>query len=143
MTFAEKVKKSRIEAGLTQKQLADEVKVSARAIKAYEADKLHPRQGTIFLIAKALKVSIKYLTDEECDDPREEIEKDEYIVDARKRYGTRGVRDMEALLNESAALFAGGELSQEEKDLYYQAITKAYLKSREAAKEKFGKKSNT
>lgn len=142
MTFAEKVKKSRLEAGFTQKQLADEIKVSARAVRSYESGALNPRQGTIFLIAKALKVSIKYLTDEDCDYPREDIEKDEYIVDAREQYGTRGVRDMETLLNESAALFAGGELSQEEKDLYYQAITKAYLKSREAAKEKFGKKNN-
>lgn len=140
MTFAEKVKKSRQEAGLTQQQLADEVKVSSRAVKAYEKGEMNPRQGTIFLIAKALKISIKYLTDENCDDPKEDIEKDEYIVDGREQYGSKGARDVQALLNESTALFAGGELSQEEKDLYYQALTKAYMKSREVAKERFGKK---
>lgn len=140
MTFAEKVKQARIAAEMTQQQLADAVKVSSRAIKAYEKGQMHPRQGTICLIGQALKVSIRYLTDDTCTNPTEDIEKDEYIVEARTQYGAKGARDVQALLHENAALFAGGEISQEEKDLYFEALTKAYLKSREVAKERFGKK---
>ena len=47
---------------------------------------------------------------------------------------------VEALLHENAALFAGGELSQDEKDAFFEAITQAYFASKSEAKRKFGPK---
>ena len=42
------------------------------------------------------------------------------------------------------ALFAGGELDEEAKDAFYQAVTKAYLSCKMEAKKTFGrKKKNT
>ena len=38
------------------------------------------------------------------------------------------------------ALFAGGELSQTEKDLFFEALMTAYVTSKQQAKEKYGKK---
>ena len=59
---------------------------------------------------------------------------------ARELYGNVGARDMEALLRDNAALFAGGELSQEQKDVFFEAVMKAYLTCKEEARQKFGKK---
>ena len=70
----------------------------------------------------------------------EEIEKDDYLEQARALYGAKGVRDMDELLKENAALFAGGELSQDQKDKFFQAIMTAYVTSKEEAKVKFGRK---
>lgn len=138
--FEEKVKAARTELGLTQQELADAVGVSKRAIINYERGEKKPRPTTLLALAKALKVSTKFLSDPDCDNPVADIEKDGYIEEARERYGAKGARDVDALLAENAALFAGGELSQEQKDVFFQAVMTAYVTSKEAAKEKFGRK---
>ena len=140
--FEEKVKVARVELGMTQQELADATGVSKRAIINYERGEKKPRPTTLLALAKALKVSTKFLSDPECDDPVADIEKDGYIEEARERYGSKGARDVDALLAENAALFAGGELSQEQKDVFFQAIMTAYVTSKEAAKVKFGHKKN-
>lgn len=43
---------------------------------------------------------------------------------------------MEELLQNNAALFAGGELSQEQKDACFQAVMTAYVTCKEEAKKK-------
>lgn len=48
---------------------------------------------------------------------------------------------MTELLRDNAALFAGGILSQEQKDEFFQAVMTAYVTCREEAKKKFGNKS--
>ena len=126
-SFPDKIKEARCSLGLSQGELSELVGVSKRSVAAYEIGEKRPREKTIYQLAKALHVSIKYLKDELCEDPTEDIEKDLY-------------RDIERMLAENTALFAGGELSQAEKDTYFQALAAAYETCRETAKEKFGKK---
>ena len=47
---------------------------------------------------------------------------------------------MEGLLAANTALFAGGELSQEQKDAFFEAVTKAYFACKGEAKKKYGRK---
>lgn len=136
--FPEKVKDARSELGLSQSQLGESAGVSLRTILAYEKGEKKPRQCTMLKLAKALKVSVKFLSDDNCENPMEDIEKDGYIEEARERYGSRGARDMEKLLAENTALFAGGELSQDQKDAFFQAVMTAYVTCKEEAKRKFG-----
>ena len=139
-SFSEKVIAARNELGLTQAQLGDAVGVSLRTILDYEKGRKSPRTTTMIRLAKALKVSVRYLTDDACENPVEEIEKDSYIEEARERYGSKGARDVDQLLADNAALFAGGELSQEQKDVFFEAVMKAYLACKEEARIKFGRK---
>ena len=138
--FSEKVRDARNELGLSQTQLGEAAGVSLRTILAYEKGEKTPRPATMLKLAKALRVSVKFLSDDECENPVEDIEKDGYIEEARERYGAQGARDVEALLADNAALFAGGELSQEQKDAFFQAVMTAYVTCKEEAKAKFGKK---
>ena len=140
MTFSDKIKRSREVADLTQQELADLVGVSKRTIASYESTNAVARRTTIVKLARALKVSVRYLSDNECTDPLAEIEKDEYVEEARQRYGASGARDVDALLRDNAALFAGGELSQEEKDAFFEAVMRAYVASKDIASIKFGRK---
>lgn len=140
MTFTDKIKRAREVVGLTQHELAEAVGVSQRTIASYESGGARARRGTTEKLANALKVSVKYLSDDNCTDPLEDIEKDTYVDQARALYGYRGARDVDTLLNENQALFAGGELSEEQKDRFFQAIMTAYVTSKEAAKAKFSKK---
>lgn len=139
-SFADKVKDARAELGLSQSQLGEMVGVSIRAIVSYESGEKKPRQSTMLKLAKALKVSVKFLSDDTCVNPMEDIEKDGYIEEARERYGSKGVRDVNALLEENAALFAGGDLSQDQKDAFFEAVTKAYFACKEEARKKYGQK---
>ena len=140
MTFSDKIKRAREVAKLTQNELAQEVGVSQRTIASYESGGAKARRSTTEKLARALKVSVKYLSDDNCLDPLEDIEKDEYIDQARALYGAKGVRDMDELLRDNAALFAGGELSQEQKDAFFNAVMTAYVTCKEEASKKFGRK---
>ena len=68
-SFAEKVKDARTELGLSQPQLGAMVGVSVRSILAYEKGEKNPRQATLLKLAKALKVSVHFLTDDACENP--------------------------------------------------------------------------
>ena len=140
--FSEKVVEARTELGLTQAQLGDAAGVSLRTVLDYEKGRKSPRAATMLKLAKALKVSVKFLSDDACENPLEDIEKDGYIEEARERYGAKGARDVDQLLADNAALFAGGELSQDQKDAFFEAIMKAYITCKEEARVKFGRKSN-
>lgn len=139
-TFAEKVRQARAELGLTREDLGKAAGVSARTIFDYERGKKAPRQSNLLKLARALHVSSRFLSDDSCDDPLAGIEKDGYIMDAGNRYGTGGSREVEALLNESIAYMAGGDIPQEDKDKFFEALMSAYVLSKETAKKKFGPK---
>ena len=139
--FSEKVREARNELGLSQTQLGEAAGVSLRSILAYEKGEKYPRPGTMLKLAKALNVSVKFLSDDTCMNPVEDIEKDGYIEAARERYGSKGATDVEQLLADNAALFAGGELSQDQKDAFFEAVMKAYITCKEEARMKFSRKS--
>ena len=137
--FSDKVKEARTSLGLSQPQLAQSIGITTRSVQAYESGDKKPRASVMAKLAKALKVSIKFLSDDECEDPVADIEKDNYITEARERYGAKGVRDVDQLLADNAALFAGGDLSQEQKDAFFEAVMKSYITCKEEARVKFGK----
>ncbi len=138
--FCDKIKDARAESGLSQPQLGEMAGVSTRSIVAYEKGEKKPRQGTLLKLAKALGVSVKFLSDDSCENPMEDIERDGYIEQARKLYGVRGGNDVDSLLRANSALFAGGELSQAEKDAFFEAVMKAYITCKEEARERYGRK---
>ena len=64
MTFGEKLKKARKEAGLTQEELAERINVSRSAVAKWETDKGMPDIENLRLISSLVDVSIDYLLDE-------------------------------------------------------------------------------
>ena len=89
MTFSDKIKLAREVAKMTQHELAQEVGVSQRTIASYESGGARARKSTTEKLAHALKVSVRYLSDDDCTNPLEDIEKDEYIEQARELYGAK------------------------------------------------------
>ena len=138
-TFAEKLVARRAELGLSQAQLVELAGIGKRTITSYETDGRLPHATGLYRLAKALDVSPEYLKNEEIDDPHYGQERADYVEDARRRFGAAGARDVERLLAQNAALFAGGELSEEAKDAFFQAVMKAYVECKEKAKETYGR----
>ena len=137
MTFGEKVKEARLALNLSQTELSQMTGISERSLYTYEQLGTMPRSGNIKKIAEALKVSVTYLLDGEETDPMKHIEHDQFIKDAKREYGTKGAREASEVLHRAGALFAGGELDDEAKDVFFQALMEVYLDSKNSAREQF------
>lgn len=82
MTFGEKLKEARKEAGLSQEQFAEKLSVSRSAVAKWESDKGMPDVNNLKVIAQLLGISIDYLLDEDeklCfSETKEPIDLDSY-----------------------------------------------------------------
>ena len=94
----------------------------------------------LYKLAKALGVSTEYLKNDEIDDPAYGLDRMEYVEEMRQHAGKRDSLDLEEMLKQNQSLFAGGTISEEAKDAYFQAVMKAYLDCKEAAKQTKKKK---
>jgi len=107
MKFGEKLRDLRKKNGLTQAELAEKAGISLRTVKNREI---------YTTLANILDVDVNYLRNEG----------DEFITRASERYGYRGAKQAEELVAEIGGLFAGGELSESDKDAVMQALQQAY-----------------
>ncbi|NLD87085.1 MAG: helix-turn-helix transcriptional regulator [Clostridiales bacterium] len=140
MTFSEKVKFRRESMGYSQRQLAELVGVTTKVITGYEKDYSRPRGTTAHKLAKALGVSVAYLINDEITDPLYELDMAPYVEETREKMGYSAGKEVNELLRSNMALFAGGKLDQDEKDKFYEAITKAYWAAKNELKRIYGRK---
>lgn len=77
MTLGQKIKKLRIENGLTQKDLADQVFVTFQTVSKWEKDENEPDVSTLRELAKLFNCSMDYLLSE--DDEKEQEVKEEVV----------------------------------------------------------------
>ena len=140
MTFKEKLKLSRLSLNLSQADLSKITGISQRSLYSYEQKGIMPRGGNIRKLAEALDVSISYLLNDDITDPKIDMMHDDFIMDVKKQYGYKGMREANDILSRTSVLFAGGELDEEDKELFFQSIMEVYLKSKQQAREKFSNK---
>lgn len=136
-TIGEKIKERREALGMTQIQLATEIGVTNRTINSYECAGTVPRGHNIGRLCKVLNVSEAYLTNPEIDDPSYGLEEAPYIEAVRASYGKKGAEDMQRLLEANQAMFAGGNIPQEDKDKFFEAVMAAYLATKQDARDTF------
>lgn len=139
-TTGEKIRESRTHLGLTQTELADKIGVTLRTITKYEKQGVMPRGVNLQRLAEVLGVSTAYLSNDEIVDPNYGLEEAPYIESARAAYGRKGATDVEQLLTQTRALFAGGDVPEQDKELFFQAVTEAYFANKQRASEKFARK---
>jgi len=134
MTFAEKLKAARLLAGMSQERLSAQLGVTKRTIINYENGLTLPPVSLLPKIAKLFGVPVGSLITEE----------EEFVALAGERGGSKSAREAEALVSEVSGLFAGGSLSDDEKDTVMRAIQNAYWIAKEESKRKYTtKKSRT
>ena len=64
-------------------------------------------------------------------------EDEEFVLQAQQSYGYKGAKNAEELVADVSALFAGGELSENDKDAVMRALQDAYWMAKERNKEKY------
>ncbi len=120
MELKDKVAQIRKARGLTQLELSKKAGITKRAIQNYEGGTRTPRLDVITKIAQALEVDVhELMTDEE-----------HFVIEAREKYGSRGKASAEMLIENATALFAGGDISEEDKANVMEALQEAYWKSK-------------
>ena len=126
MTFGEKVKTLRKTKDMSQTQLAQAVGVSLRTVGGWEKEGRYPKQHELYQkLADTLGCDVSYLMTEE----------ESFITEATEQYGSRGARQAQQILEQAAAMFAGGELSDEDKTAFMDEIQMLYLDSKKRAKK--------
>lgn len=126
MTFGEKVKNLRKAKKMNQTQLADEIGVSLRTVRGWEVEGRFPKQHDLYKkLADALGCDVSYLMTDE----------DAFITEAAEQYGSRGAKQAQQILEQAAAMFAGGELSDEDTIAFMDEIQMLYLDSKRRAKK--------
>ncbi len=134
MKFSEKLKEARKNAGLKQPELARAVGVSVRTIASYETGETYPRKRETYqVLADALNVDVHYLMNEE----------ETFVLAAGQEYGSRGAKQAEKLIADMSALYAGGQLSEEDKDIVMRALQDIYWESKARNAQKYSPKKAT
>ena len=126
MKFSDKLKRCREMRQLSQLELAKKAGLSQRTIAAYESQDVQPRSSNIVKLADALQVSAEYLKNEKMADPQHGAEMRDYVDAAHDRLVNEGNQDVAKLMKKTVALFAGGELSDDARDDYFEAVLHAY-----------------
>ena len=117
MKFGEKLRQLRTKQKMTQAQLAEKAGVSLRTVVSYERGSCYPKNREMYKkLADILGANEAYLRNED----------EEFIAEAAARGGANGKRQAQALVSEVGALFAGGELSERDKDAVMKALQQAY-----------------
>lgn len=130
MTFSEKLQKARKNKKLTQVQLAEQVGVTARCIQNYEMGARYPKRDILARICKTLGVRIETL-----------VGSDDFFGIVEAEDGAAGVASAKELLSCAGALFAGGELSDEDKDKVMLALQNIYWKEKARSMQSGGNES--
>ena len=137
MTFGEKIKEARLAMNLSQTELAQLTGISERSLYTYEQLGTLPRKNNIRKLAEALHISVSYLLDEDETDTQSQIDDDLFIMEARKKFGSKGAKEAQDVLGRVNSLFAGGDLDEEAKDVFFQAVMAAYMDSKKNARDKY------
>ncbi len=131
MKFGEKLKKLRAEKNVSQEEISKEIGVSRRTYIGYEQEGRYPKKREVYSsLASYFGIDINYLLTED----------EEFVSDASTKYGSRGKRQAEELVAELSGMFAGGELSDTDKDAVMIALQKAYFDAKEENKKYTPKK---
>ena len=121
MTLGEKLRLLRASAGYTQPEMAKKLGVSYRTYQNYELDAKFPKDTAVYgRISSLFNVTADYLLSD----------MDRQSYEAYLNRGNKSIKDARVLLTELGGLFAGGELSEEDKDTVMQTINDLYWKAK-------------
>ena len=132
-TNGDKIKALRTAQHMSMAELARRASMSDRAIRYIESNQREPSVDAIQKIAAALGVPTDYFMDEATF--QQVLNDDLFYADVRKKYGSRGVAQAKKIKEQTTALFAGGELSEEDQAAFIKEMEALFLDAKADAKK--------
>ncbi|MFV0636021.1 helix-turn-helix domain-containing protein [Mitsuokella sp.] len=122
MKFCDKLLQLRRARRLTQKEVAAACGITRQTYSGYESGERYPKKKETYrVLADFFAVKVDYLyTDSEA-----------FIGEAGSQYGRRGMAQAKELVGQLAGMFAGGELSDEDRDAVMRSLERAYWLAKE------------
>lgn len=121
MHFSEKLRTARAARQMSQTELARAAGITARTIQNYETGAKLPRNREVYgKLAQALGVEESLLLDDNMD----------FVLRASEQYGERGARQAWDMVADIRAMFAGGEMEEEDMDEIMHALQDAYWEAK-------------
>ena len=122
MEFSEKLRNIRTAKNLSQEELAEQTGISRRSIQNYESGRLLPKKRSAYAaLAEALGIEEEVLLNRDID----------FVLRANEQYGGDAMRQAMDLVADVKALWAGGEMEEEDMDEIMRALQEAYLEAKE------------
>ena len=113
-TFGDKIRKLRKEKKMTQQKLGDMVGVSHRTIRSWEGEGRYPKQSSLYQkLADAFQCQVSYLMNDNETVCLGNDEPSEYA----------GAKQARQILEQVAALFASGTMTNEDKTIFMDEMT--------------------
>ena len=117
MNFGEKLRELRLKKKMTQAEFGEALGITNRTVINYETGKRIPKDMSFYKkVSARFGIALESLI----------TEKEEFAVKAYAEGGLKEMRKAEALIAEAGALFAGGELTEEDKEAVFMALQEAY-----------------
>ena len=82
-------------------------------------------------------MSVTYLTNADETDRLRNIDEDYFLDEVKSKFGFKGAKEAQEILIKTAALFAGGELDDDAKEIFFKSLIEVYVESKTEARNKF------
>ena len=93
---------------------------------SYESGECYPRKRDIYhKLAELFHTEENYFLNED----------EEFLLSAAEKYGAKGAKQAQALVDEVSGLFAGGNIADEDLDVMMKALQDAYWIAKEKNKK--------
>ena len=132
-TIGDKLKALRLSRRMTLTALSRASGLSDRAIRYIENNERQPGVDAVKKLSAALEVDSDYFMDDDLF--RQELRKDEVLAQAREKYGARGMAQARRIYESAKGLYAGGRLSEDERDTFRDLMMEIFFESKEEAKK--------
>ncbi len=119
MKFSEKLRLERQKAHLTQEELAKRLGLAKRTVEGYESGAFYPRRRKVYDDLALLFG----------------VDKNWFLTEDEAAPDESGASEADQILSRVRALYAGGRLSEEDKDALARALMDAYWMARRRAAE--------
>ena len=132
-TMGDKLRAMRLSKRMTLTGVARTSGLSERAIRYIENNERQPGLDVVRKISAALGVEMEFFLNDELF--QKELHKEELLAEAQAKYGSRGMAQAMSVYGSARALYAGGTLSEEERETFRNLMMDMFFDSKEEAKK--------
>ena len=132
-TIGDKVRALRLSKKITVSGLSRATGLTDRTIRYIESNERKPSIDAIKKLSAALGVATNFFMEDILF--QEEMDKEAFLEQASKKYGSKGKAQAAAILDQTQTLYSGGELTDEDKEMFRNEMMAIFWESKEKARK--------
>ena len=132
-TIGDKVRALRLSKNITVSALSRATGLTDRTIRYIESNERKPSIDAIKKLSAALGVATNFFMEDILF--QEEMDKEAFLEQASKKYGSKGKAQAAAILDQTQTLYSGGELTDEDKEMFRNEMMAIFWDSKEKARK--------